>query len=310
VYERHFGLTAKPFPLLPQPDAFYASRRHKRALDLLEYGIRSGAPLSVITGEVGTGKTTLLAHFIRTLGSDIAVGLITSTHFSLGDPLEWVIHAFDIAAPRDSKDPVAWHHAFVEFALRQYALGRRVILFIDEAQNYGADALEKLRLLSNINSAADLLLQMVLVGQPELLETLRRPELRQFAQRIAASHHLGAFEVGETARYIAHRLAWAGGSPDLFTTVAVGAVQYFAGGIPRLINALCDMALVYGYADNAQRISIDTIIGVVRDREASGLNPFRPFPAAATAESDRPWRLMEEIARSLHTTELAEGTAR
>ncbi len=156
--------------------------------------------------------------------------------------------------------------------------GRRALLIVDEAQNLSIGALEELRMLSNINSEKDQLLQLVLVGQPELLETLKRPELRQFAQRISVHHHLVPLDVCETAKYIRHRLRIAGGSPDIFDLQACVAVHYFCGGIPRLINMLCDIALVYGYSEDLEVIDLDTVIDAVQDRSDGGLSPFATLP--------------------------------
>ncbi|HYD32267.1 MAG TPA: AAA family ATPase [Azospirillaceae bacterium] len=277
MYEQHFGLTTKPFSLLPDPDVLYLSSRHRRALGLLEYGITSQAAFTVITGEIGSGKTTLLQYFLRTLGPESTIGLITNVHSSFGDPMGWVTQSFDI--PVTANDPATLYNAFVEFVIQQYAAGKRTILAIDEAQNFSLDMLEKLRMLSNINSGKELLLHTILVGQPELLTALNRPELHQFAQRIAASYHLDPLDAADTAGYIDHRLTNAGGSGDLFTAEARTGVYFFSHGVPRLINSLCDMALVYGYAEDLRRIDLSTVLDVVRDREASGLSAFRRMPA-------------------------------
>jgi type II secretory pathway predicted ATPase ExeA len=159
--------------------------------------------------------------------------------------------------------------------LNQYAAGHRVVLIIDEGQNLEVDALEELRMLSNVNAGKDYLLQVVVVGQPELLEKLRRPELRQFVQRISVDHHLNPMELKDTIGYIRHRLEVAGGDPAIFDELACCAVQYFSGGVPRLINILCDHSLVYGFAEDKPRIDIDTVIDVAEDRRHSGLGPFR-----------------------------------
>lgn len=295
MYESFYGLRSKPFSLLPDPDVMYASRLHRRALALLEYGIESQAGFAVITGEIGSGKTTLIKYFLRTLDEKITVGLITNTHSSLGDPLDWVAQAFDI--PVASRDPASLYNAFVEFVLAQYAAGRRTVLIIDEAQNFCAQTLEKLRMLSNINSGGDLLLQMILIGQPELLTTLNRPDLHQFAQRISVSYHLGPLGPSETGSYIAHRLTVAGGAADIFTRLACAGIYYFTRGVPRLINSLCDMALVYGFAEEQGIIDLDTIIAVVRDRQTSGLSPFRRVPEEAKLDE-----LASEISGVLNVT--------
>ncbi|MFD2265572.1 ExeA family protein [Lacibacterium aquatile] len=285
MYEAHFGLSGKPFALVPDPDLLYPSRRHRRALALLEYGLSSGAAFAVITGEVGAGKTTLLKHFLRTIGPEVTVGLISNTHASLGDVLDWVTSAFDLSPP--ARDPATLYNHFVDFVLQQYAEGRRTMLFVDEAQNIGPQMLEKLRMLSNINSGKDLLLQIVLIGQPELLAELNRPDLRQFAQRISISYHLGALDAEETAGYVLHRLSKVGGRRDIFTADALAILHYFTGGVPRLINNLADLALVYAFGAESAHVDGRQIIEVVADRQATGLSPFLDLPMPSRDDSLR-----------------------
>lgn len=276
MYEDFYGLREKPFSLLPDPGFLYLSRHHRTALNLLEYGLISQAGFIVITGEVGSGKTTLIRRVINSAGEDLVIGNITNTHAASGNLLNWIASAFELDCGAD--DGVDLYNRFVQFVVTQYAAGRRMVLIVDEAQNIDVNLLEELRMLSNINSEKDQLLQLVLVGQPELLETLKRPELRQFAQRISVHHHLVPLELGETAKYIRHRLRVAGGSPDIFDLQACVAVHYFCGGIPRLINMLCDLALVYGYSEDLAVIDLDTIIDAVQDRSNGGLSPFAAIP--------------------------------
>ena len=276
MYEDFYGLKEKPFSLLPDPGFLYLSHHHRTALNLLEYGLISQAGFIVITGEVGSGKTTLIRRVINSAGKDIVIGNITNTHAASGDLLNWIVAAFEL--DREADEGVDLYNRFVQFVVSQYAAGRRMVLIVDEAQNIGINLLEELRMLSNINSEKDQLLQLVLVGQPELLETLKRPELRQFAQRISVHHHLVPLDVCETAKYIRHRLRIAGGSPDIFDLQACVAVHYFCGGIPRLINMLCDIALVYGYSEDLEVIDLDTVIDAVQDRSDGGLSPFATLP--------------------------------
>ena len=159
----------------------------------------------------------------------------------------------------------------VEFVTQEYRQGRRVLLIIDEAQNLSRDALEDIRMLTNINVDKDLVLQLILVGQPELIEMLRKKELRQFAQRVSADFFLQPLTFRETERYIRHRIEIAGGDADLFAQTAFATVYYHSGGIPRVINTICDMALVYGYADEAPRIRKEIILDAIRDRKVGGL---------------------------------------
>ncbi|MDE1902125.1 MAG: AAA family ATPase [Alphaproteobacteria bacterium] len=276
MYEQFYGLTAKPFSLLPDADFLFLSKRHRRVVNLLEYGVMSEAGFVVISGEVGAGKTTTIRHFLKKAGTGATIGLITNPSPALGSLMKWVALAFDLKA-RDG-DATTLYDNFVAFLLDQYGRGKRACLIIDEAQNLTPDMLEELRMLSNVNNERDLLLQIVLVGQPELLGTLNRPDLRQFVQRVAVHCHLTPLDAGETTAYIRHRLVKAGGRADLFDNMACAAAHRFSGGVPRLINLLCDQALVYGYAEETPRITFATIAEVAHERSRSGLNAFVNVP--------------------------------
>jgi type II secretory pathway predicted ATPase ExeA len=272
VYEAFFGFKQKPFSLLPDPRFLYGSRTHKIAVSLLEYGLAEQAGYVVLTGEVGTGKTTLLRHLLHTVRNEVVVGLVTNTHHAFGELMKWILLAFDLDFR--GKDQVEQHQIFVDHLIRRYAEGRRVVLIVDEAQNLAGETLEQLRMLSNVNSEADHLLQLILVGQPELRALLMRPELRQFVQRIAVDYHLQPLQVDDTTSYIRHRIGIAGGNPYLFDEEACAAVHFFARGIPRLINALADYALVFAFADDRVRIDLDTVIDAAAERMSGGLGAF------------------------------------
>ena len=276
MYTEFFNLTVMPFSLLPDADFLFPSKRHQRAINHLEYGIVSQAGFIVITGEVGTGKTTVLRRYIRSTGSDVTVGVITNPSSTFGRLLHWVAQAFDL--PDANKDDATLYQDFVAFLLRQYGHGKRAVLIIDEAQNMTPAMLEELRMLSNVNNEKDQLLQVVLVGQPELLEMLKKHELRQFVQRIAVHCHLDALTPGETADYIRHRISVAGGRSDIFDEESCGTVYYFTSGTPRLINMLCDQALVYAFSEDQIRVTPKVIAEVVQDRAQSGLSAFTPLP--------------------------------
>jgi type II secretory pathway predicted ATPase ExeA len=278
MYEAFFNLKNKPFSLLPDPEFLFLSSRHAIGLSLLEYSLTGQAGFCVITGEIGSGKTTLVRAFLGRVGREFTVGLISNTHSSLKDVAAWALSAF--AQKPTGSHPSETYQQLMEFLIAEYGAGRQCILIVDEAQNLSIEALEELRLLSNINSGKDLLLQVVLVGQPELLEKLKRPELSQFAQRIAISHHLTPLPYQETRRYIEHRAKIAGADHPLFTEMAMGAVQYFSGGLPRLINSICDLALVYAFADEKPAVTEEIVFRVVSDRQMSGIAPFaQPVPA-------------------------------
>lgn len=272
MYESFFGLKEKPFSLLPDPDFLFMSSKHSLAFSILEYSLAGQAGFCAITGDIGSGKTTLIRMLLRRVGRDITLGLISNTHSGLTDITAWALAAFGRGSNAQSDAEI--YQDLMHFLIGEYGAGRRCVLIVDEAQNLTVEALEELRLLSNINSDKDLLLQIILVGQPELLAKLKSPELAQFAQRISISYHLTPLTFLETKRYIRHRLEIAGAKRPIFNDMAIGAVQYFSGGVPRVVNSICDMALVYGLADNKTDIDFDLVLRVIGDRQASGVSPF------------------------------------
>ncbi|BAV32853.1 hypothetical protein SCL_0531 [Sulfuricaulis limicola] len=283
MYESFYGLKEKPFSLLPDPAFLYLSRQHEMAITLLEYSLENQAGFCVITGKAGTGKTTLLRRLLNQIGDDVSIGLITNTHHSFGELQRWILHAFSLDDGGDNR--ARQHQIFTDYLIGQYAKNRRTMLIIDEAQNMSAAALEELRMLSNINSEKDLLLQVILVGQPPLRELLRHPELEQFAQRVAVDYHLDGLSSEETRGYIRHRLRVAGGEHELFTDDACEGVFVHSGGIPRLINLLCDLALVYAYGGQAAVVTGELVEQVVSEREQHGALPvFAAVPEARTRQ--------------------------
>jgi len=268
MYEEYYGFKEKPFSLLPDPAFLYLSRQHSMAFAMLEYGITNQSPITVITGEVGAGKTTLIRHLLNRLDEQITVGLVTNTHESFGNVLQWVLLAFGLEA--GNTDKATNFKQFMDFLVTEYASGRRVLLIFDEAQNMTLTALEEVRLLSNINADKDHVLQLVLVGQPELQTKLQDPRLKQFVQRVAVAYHLKPLSQADTRGYITHRIKMSGGSPELFTDSAIETLYRESGGVPRLVNTLADTALVYGYAEQAAHIDADVIEEVLRDRHSIG----------------------------------------
>ncbi|OSZ75429.1 ExeA family protein [Hydrogenophaga sp. IBVHS1] len=269
MYESFYGLREKPFSIQPDPDFLYMGKRHSLAYTMLEYAIHNRAGFTVICGEIGCGKTTLIRRLLNNLGSDVKVGLVTNTHPDLADLTEWIMLAF--GQPYDSMSPVARYDAFQRFLINEYSQQRRVVLIVDEAQNVNPAAMESLRMLSNINADKDQLLQVVLVGQPQLRTLLQRPELQQFAQRVAADFYISPLNSVEVGDYIDHRLKVAGRERQLFTPLATSKIARAAHGIPRSINILCDTALVYGFAAEARLIDVHLVDEVLNDRSQYGV---------------------------------------
>ena len=274
MYKNFYQLTEKPFSLLPDPNYLYMGKKHSMAYSMLEYGLESEAGFTVITGEVGCGKTTLIRHLLNQMPHELTVGLITNTHKALGNLLQWIAYAFDINF-KDKSDAELYED-LVDFMIEKYAQGKRVVIIVDEAQNMDPEMLEELRVFSNINADKYQVLQIVIVGQPELREVLQRQELRQFAQRVVVDYHIDKLNQDEVRKYIRHRIQIAGGSPDIFSDCAIEAISTYSGGVPRLVNSLADMSLVYGYAEQKNVIDKATISEVVKDRSSGGIG-IAPF---------------------------------
>jgi general secretion pathway protein A len=279
LYETFYKLREAPFTLTPDPAFLYRSRQHNFAFTLLRYGIVSRASFCLLSGEVGSGKTLLVRQLLGSLEREICVGLIANTSRQFGRLLPWVCLAFGL--PHEGKDDPALYRLFVEFVTREQAAGRSVVLIVDEAQNLGPEMLEELRVLSNLNTGKDTALQIFLVGQPELRDMLRLPQLRQFAQRISIDYHLMPLSLPEAHAYVRHRFTVAGGDPDLISAGAVDLVHASTAGIPRLINQLCDTALVYGFSDQRPSIDADLMAQVIADRTAGGVFPATGAPVTA-----------------------------
>jgi len=266
MYERHFGFGAKPFALTPDPAFLYSSRQHALALTMLEYGLESQAAFSLLTGEIGSGKTTLIRRLLRQLGTTVSVGLISNAHGQFKSIHGWALSALGIKATEDSG--IARYEALVNAFISEYGKGRRTLLIFDEAQNLSIQVLEELRLLSNVNSEKDLVLQILLVGQPELRTKLMRPKLKQLAQRISVDFHLKPLDLADSQAYVSHRLDVAGGSPTLISPAAIELIHDRAQGVPRLINQLCDSALLYAFADGLTAVDKALMEQVIKDRGA------------------------------------------
>jgi general secretion pathway protein A len=272
MYETYYQLREKPFSILPDPDLIYWGRMHTMAFTMLEFGVMNNAGFTVITGEIGSGKTTLLRYLLRRIASDTTVGLISSSPQGRHELLQMILMSLGLSFEGDYP---RLFKQLQDFLYDQYANGRRTILIIDEAQNLEAEALEHLRMLSNINADKFQFLQLILVGQPQLREVLMSPLLHQFAQRISSDFHLKPLDRKEVAKYVAFRLQAVGSSRFLFTEEACGLIATASGGIPRMINILCDTALVYGFAGDMKVVGPDVVREVIADKQQHSMFPFK-----------------------------------
>lgn len=269
MYEAFYGLSEKPFSILPDPEFLYWAPGHEMAYSMLEYGVVNQAGVTVVTGDIGCGKTTLVRQLLRDLDECVTVGLVANTVGGRGKLLTWVMMSLN--QPFESRSYVALYQRFQQFLIEEYGRGRHVILIIDEAQNLGVDTLEELRMLSNINADKDQLLQLILIGQPQLRDLLRQPRLVQFAQRVSADFHLRPLEGAEVAAYIDHRLALAGARRPIFSRPACELIASASQGIPRTINIVCDTSLVYGFSAGASTIGPDLVAEVLEDKRHYGV---------------------------------------
>lgn len=276
MYESHFHLKVKPFTLLPEPEFLYLGPKHRMALSLLEYGLANGSAFMVIAGEPGTGKTTLLNRLLDQTRHPWTVGILSNTHAGFGGLLPWIAASFNLTTKDKNEADV--FQELSRFLERERSASRRVLLVIDEAQNIGATMLEELRLLSNLNDGRSRSLQILLSGQLGLRDLLKEPGMVQFAQRIGVEYTLDALSEDETIAYIAHRLEIAGRRTPLFTTLASHCVFRLTSGTPRLINQLCDHALVYGFAIQAKTITARITLDAAAARACHGMFPFAVSP--------------------------------
>lgn len=257
MYEEFYGLKERPFTLVPDPDYLFLGSQHKLARAYLEYGLKERMGFVVLTGEVGTGKTTLIKSLLREKGANQRLGVLYQTSLEAEDLLDLLLKEFQIRG-HFGGSRAARLGAFNQFLLSSHARGEHVVLVVDEAQNMGPKALEELRLLSNLQTDKEPLLQVILVGQPGLRARLRHPTLRQLAQRVAIHYHLRPLDQDETKEYVRFRLARAGGS-GIFTASALEKLYDYTQGVPRRINAWCDLALVAGFAEGRHEIDAEFI---------------------------------------------------
>ena len=256
MYTEFFGLGEKPFAITPDPRYLFLSERHAEALAHLLYGINESGGFVQLTGEVGTGKTTIVRTLFGQIPKDAEVALILNPHITPAELLLTVCEELQVKVRESERTSVkALVDALNRHLLLAHSLGRRVVVIVDEAQNLSPEVLEQVRLLTNLETATQKLLQIILIGQPELREVLERVELRQLTQRITGRYHLAPLSRRETAGYVRHRLRIAGATADIFTNGALREVHRLSRGIPRIINVVCDRALLGAYTQEQHRIT-------------------------------------------------------
>src|SRR5512140_1408002 len=277
MYAAYFGLGQEPFSIAPDPRYLFMSERHREALAHLLYGLGAGGGFVLLSGEIGTGKTTVCRLFLEQIPANCNVAYIFNPKLTVIELLQSICEEFHIPVPRQDHQPTGKDYLdpLNGFLLQAHAAGRNNVLIIDEAQNLSAEVLEQLRLLTNLETSERKLLQIILIGQPELRSMLARPELEQLAQRVIARFHLDALSAGETTQYIRHRLEVAGLTRPLpFDRSAMQRVHQLARGVPRRVNLLCDRALLGAYASGLPVVDRATV-------NKAALEVFGPAPAPA-----------------------------
>lgn len=271
IYCEHFGLIRPPFELSPDPAFLFLGEAHREGLATLLYGVQSGKGFVMLTGEVGTGKTTLLHALLAQLESDVHSAFIFNPRLEPLDFFRVLFEELEIEPPGDTK--AEYLLKLNDFLIERLRNDERTLLIIDEAQNLSAEMLEEIRLLSNLETSSSKLIQIMLVGQPELREMLRRSDLRQLKQRIALSQHLRPFNESEMREYIENRLRKAGFTGRrLFRRDALKSLYRFSGGTPRLINSLCDGAMLLGFVRQKTLIEARMIEEVAADLDLTQLS--------------------------------------
>jgi len=287
MYQKFFGLREKPFNVNPDPRYLFLTPSTQEALASLTYGIQSRKGIILLSGEVGTGKTTLLNKLLDWLRQKQGTtAFIFSTQLSVNELLDYMMADFGISCESRAKNEILLR--LNRWLVDRYRAGETPVLIVDEAQNLSAQALEEIRLLTNLETSTEKLLQIVLSGQPELEEKLRHPQLRQLRQRITVRCRTSPLSLEETQGYITERLRIAGANGEpIFSPEAIGSVYQYACGIPRVINVLCEHALINAYADQQRPVPARLVDEVAREFELDSLEPTAPPRAAVCPENSR-----------------------
>jgi general secretion pathway protein A len=255
MYEKFYDLKKKPFDLVPNPEFIYFSRTHKRSHIFLDYGVKERAGFILLTGEVGSGKTTLIRHLMKKSDANIKYARVFNTKVDSTQLISMINDDFGLGTK--NKDKIMLIRDLNDFLIERYSKGYYSTLIIDEAQNLSADLLEEIRMLSNLETQDTKLLQIVLSGQPELRKTLLRPDLRQLRQRISISCHIKSMSLEETEQYIYHRLEVAGSKDAVaFEEGVIRIIHNFSRGIPRLINIICDLLMLSAFVEETRKVTL------------------------------------------------------
>jgi putative secretion ATPase (PEP-CTERM system associated) len=285
MYERFYNLRERPFSLSPDPEYLYPSRVHKEALSYLRYGIEGHAGFIVITGDIGCGKTTMLQTVLGGLDRQTSVSRLVNTNLDARELIEAVMLDFGLD-PGQGRGKPHLLRDLARYLIEQRSAGRLTLLVIDEAQNLSPSALEEIRMLSNLETEKSKLIQIVLVGQPDLRQVLARPELEQLRQRITVSYHLKPLDAAETSAYINHRLRRAAiGAPLEFSRDVSDLIHLHAGGVPRKINVIADAVLLFGYGEEQKVVTVDLTHEVLEELESTGVIEFTGADAPAPPQA-------------------------
>jgi general secretion pathway protein A len=306
MYLRHFNLSERPFSIAPDPRFLYMSSRHREALAHLLYGLGEGGGFVQLTGEVGTGKTTICRCLIEQVPENVEIALVLNPKVTAEELIASVCDELGVEYPPDTHSIKILTDVLNRYLLEAHARGRRTVLIIDEAQNLSAEVLEQVRLLTNLETSTRKLLQIILIGQPELRELLARDDMRQLAQRVTARYHLEPINREETGAYIQHRLQVSGLSTGVFNTAAIDAIQRHSGGIPRLINVLCDRSMLGAYVEGKLQIDKRIVNKAANELMADGpgaaagrrwlnlgIAGFAMLALVIAAVYYRPWQVMD-----------------
>jgi general secretion pathway protein A len=303
MYEKFYGLRESPFNVTPDPRFLYLSPHHREALAHLQYGVQERKGFVTITGEVGTGKTTLIHALLRGFTSNTKTAFIFSTTLTAKGLLKMMVADFGLETKARTKTELLLE--LNAFLLQQFSSGVNAVLIVDEAQNLSFRLLEEIRMLSNLETDREKLLQIILVGQPELVTKLAMPKLRQLRQRIGSRYHIYPLVRSETPQYVQHRLRVAGSSDSsIFDGRALESIHHWSGGIPRLINMLCDHAMLLGYTYEKRKIGASIVDEAMRDLQVQGTVTYQSWEADepladAGKESEQPISWQRRVFRSL-----------